>query len=106
MKARLGIVLVACVALFVIGCSSGVQDKIVGKWEAGDAGVKITAEFAKDGTAKLTMLGQTLNGTYKVNGEDELEWTVNGKTTKGKVRVTATELEMTRDGQTVKYKRV
>ena len=106
MKTKLAVVLVACVALFVSGCSSSVQDKLVGKWEAGDAGLKITAEFAKDGTAKLTMLGQTMNGTYKVNGDDELEWTVNGKTTKGKVKVTATELEMTRDGQTVKYKKV
>src|SRR5262245_45330149 len=106
MKTKLAIVLVACVALLVSGCGSGPQDLIVGKWEAGEAGTKLTAEFAKDGTAKLTILGKTLQGTYKVNGEDELEWTLNGKTTKAKFKVTATELEVSNDGQTVKYKKV
>jgi hypothetical protein len=46
--------------------------------------IKMTAEFSPDGTAKITMFGQTL----------ELEWTLNGRTTKGKVNVTATELEL------------
>ena len=50
------------------------------------------------------MFGQTLQGTYKLKG-DELEWTVNGKTTKSKVKVTATELEVTSEGITVIYKR-
>ena len=75
------------------------------KWEA-ESAAKVTAEFSEDGTAKLTMFGQTLRGTYKFNIEDELEWTVNGTTKKMKVHVTPTELEVT-DGsnQTIKYKR-
>src|SRR5438477_657194 len=55
MKTKPSIAVVACVALFVSGCGSSPQDLIVGKWEAGQGGIKVTAEFARDGTAKLTM---------------------------------------------------
>lgn len=122
MNAKLSGVLVACVALLVAACSSNPQSLILGKWEAvsakvGDAdpdpaignalnAIKMTAEFNRDGTAKMTMFGQTLQGTYKLNGENELEWTMSGMTTKGKVNVTATELELTDDSsRTIKYKR-
>jgi hypothetical protein len=106
MKTKLAFVVLACAALSLTGCGSGPQDLIVGKWEAGGAGVKLTAEFTKDGKAKLTIFGQTVQGTYKVNGGDELEWTLNGKTTKCKLKVTATELEVTSDGKTITYKKV
>jgi hypothetical protein len=106
MKAKLGIMVVACMALFASGCGSSPKDLIVGKWEAGQEGVKITAEFTKDAKAKITMFGQTLQGTYKMNGDDELEWTLQGKTTKFKVKVTSTELEVTSEGKTIKYKKV
>lgn len=67
--------------------------------------IKMTAEYSRDGTAKITMFGRTVQGTYKLAG-DELEWTVNGMTTKSKVNVTATELDVTDDAnRTVKYKR-
>jgi hypothetical protein len=105
MNAKLSIVLVACVALFVSACGSSPQSLILGKWEV-DSAIKMTAEFSRDGTAKLTMFGQTLQGTYKLDTGNELEWTLNGKTTKTKVSVTATELELTDDAnQTIKYKR-
>jgi hypothetical protein len=106
MKAKLGIVVAACMALLVSACGSSPKDLIVGKWEAGQQGAKLTAEFTKDAKAKITMFGQTLQGTYKVNGDDELEWTLAGKTTKCKVNVTKTELEVTSEGKTVKYKKV
>jgi hypothetical protein len=106
MKTRFTFVVLACVVLFVSGCGSSPQNLIVGKWEAAQAAGKLTVEFSKDGTAKLTMLGQTLQGTYKVNAGDELEWTLNGKTTKCKVKVTATELELTSEGNTITYKKV
>jgi hypothetical protein len=52
------------------------------------------------------MFGQTLQGTYKLNPENELEWTLNGRTTRAKVHVTAKELELTDDAnQTIKYRR-
>ena len=105
MKMKLGIVVVVLVAVFLSGCGSSPQNLIVGKWEAGESGLKITAEFMKDGKAKLTMFGQTVQGTYKLNGDD-LEWTLNGKTTKSKVRVTTTEMELASEGQTIKYKKV
>jgi uncharacterized protein (TIGR03066 family) len=105
MKTKLAFVALACFALCVSACSSNPQNRIVGKWEAGQNGVKLGAEFSKDGTAKITIFGKTLQGTYKVNG-DELEWTMNGMTTKCKIKVTATELELTSDGKTITYKKV
>ena len=47
-----------------------------------------------------------MHGTYKLNGADELEWSMNGMNTKARVRVTATELELTDNANhTIKYKR-
>jgi uncharacterized protein (TIGR03066 family) len=106
MKTKIAFVALACFALCVSACSSSPQDRIVGKWEAGQAGVKLTAEFAKDGKAMITIFGKTLQGTYKVNDGGELEWTVNGTTTKCKMKVTATELELTSEGKTITYKKV
>jgi hypothetical protein len=122
MTAKLSIVLLACVAVLITACSSSPESLILGKWEAvsaraGDAdsdpavgnainAIKMTAKFNRDGTAKLTMFGRTLQGTYKLPGENELEWTMSGVTTKSKVNVTATELELTDDSnRTIKYKR-
>jgi hypothetical protein len=106
MKTKFACVVLACVALSVSGCGSGPEDLIVGKWETGQAGVKLTAEFTRDGKAKLTLFGQPVEGTYKLTGGDELEWTLHGKTTKCKVKVTATELELTSEGTTIIYKKV
>src|SRR5690349_13558393 len=105
MKTKFALVVLACVTLMVAGCGSGAQDRIVGKWEAGQAGAKLKAEFGKDGQAKLTMMGKTFQGTYKVNG-DQLEWNMGGMTTRCKMNVTATSLELTSEGKTVTYKRV
>ena len=121
MNAKLGIVLVAGVALLVSACGSSPQSLILGKWEVESAkvggaevvggteaarAIKMTAEFSRDVTAKITMLGQTLQGTYKLGAGNELEWTMNGITTKSKINVTATELELTDDAnRTIKYKR-
>jgi uncharacterized protein (TIGR03066 family) len=92
-----------CMAL-LSACAPTPQSLIVGKWEA-ESAVKLTAEFHKDGTADLTMFGQTLHGKYKLTGH-ELEWTLNGRTTKNKINVTETELEVTDDSnRTIKYKR-
>jgi uncharacterized protein (TIGR03066 family) len=116
MKARLTIGLVALAALLVSACGSNPQSLIVGKWEVSGArvggadvpnagAVKMTAEFSRDGTAKITMFGQTLQGTYKLDA-NELEWKLNGVTTKSRANVTATELELTdADNRTVIYKR-
>jgi hypothetical protein len=105
MKTKLALVAVACAALLVSACGSSPEDLIVGKWEAGTGGAKVTAEFSKDAKAKLTVFGQTVQGSYRLNG-DELEWTLNGKTAKIKIKVTASELELTSDGKTIKYKKV
>ncbi len=128
MNAKLSIVLVTCLALLGTACGSSSasllgtpQSLIVGKWEVSGAqvggvddasaaaagkAIKMSAEFNRDGTAKMTMMGQTLRGTYKINGENELEWTMSGITSKGKLNVTATELAVTDDAnRTIKYKR-
>jgi hypothetical protein len=120
MNAKLSIVAVAGVALLVSACGSSPESLILGKWEvasaqvggtdvgAGEVGraIQMTAEFNRDGTAKISMFGRTLQGTYKLDGGNELEWTMNGITTKSKVNVTPTELELTDDAnRTIKYKR-
>jgi hypothetical protein len=121
MTTKLSITLLAAMALLVSACGSSPQSLIVGKWEmesakvggadavsATEAGkaIKMTAEFSRDGTAKITMMGQTLQGTYKLDAGNELVWTVNGITTKSKVNVTPTELEVTDDSnRTIIYKR-
>jgi hypothetical protein len=98
-------VVVISVALVVSSCGSSSQSLILGKWDA-ESALKVTAQFRRDGTAKLTMFGHTVQGTYKLNPENELEWTLNGRTTRAKVHVTANELELTNDeNQTIKYKR-
>jgi hypothetical protein len=54
----------------------------------------------------MTMFGRTMQGKYKLNGENELEWTMGGITTKSKVIVTANELDLTDDAnRTITYKR-
>ena len=94
------------VVVLLVACGSNPQKLILGKWEAENA-VKITIEFKKNGAAMLTMFGQTLRGNYRLNGDHELEWTMNGRTTKSKVTVTANELELTGDTNlTIKYKRI
>jgi hypothetical protein len=121
MNSKLSIALVACGVLFVSACGSSPQNQIVGKWEIAGAqvggvddvsaaaagkAIKMSAEFYKDGTAKMTMMGHTLQGTYKINGDNELEWTMGGITTKGKLNVTGTELEVTdQANRTIRYKR-
>lgn len=126
MNAKFSIVLVACVALLITACGpqsllGTPQRLIIGRWEVAGAqvggvddesaaaagkAIKVSAEFNRDGTAKMTMMGQTLQGTYKINGENELEWTMNGVTTNGKLNVTANELDVTDDAnRTIKYKR-
>jgi len=81
----------------------GVDDE--GAAAAGRA-IKMSAEFNRDGTAKITMMGHTLQGAYKINDGNELEWTMSGITTKSKLNVTATELALTDDAnRTIRYKR-
>jgi hypothetical protein len=100
------LIIAASVALFISACGSSPESLILGKWEVESAPLKMTAEFNKNGTAKITMLGQTLQGQYKLDSGDKLKWTMNGMTTKTKVHVTQSELELTDDAnRTIKYRR-
>jgi WD40 repeat protein len=54
MKTILGIAAAACMVLSLAGCSSSNENQILGKWEAGEAGMKLTAEFAKMLTGEVT----------------------------------------------------
>jgi hypothetical protein len=94
------------VALLLSACMASPQSLILGTWEVDGAPMKMTVEFHTNGTAAITMFGQTLHGTYKLSPDNELEWTMNGITTTGKASVTATELDVTdQANQTIKYKR-
>ena len=106
MNAKLRTALVTCLALFLSDCAPSPQSLILGRWEVESAPIKMTAQFNRDGTAKITMFGQTLQGTYKLDAGNELEWSMNGITTKSKINVTASELELTNDAnQTIRYRR-
>jgi hypothetical protein len=105
MKTTLRIVVAACL-LLLVACGSSPQSLILGRWEVEGAPTKMVAEFKSDGTATILILGHTVRGTYKLNGTDELEWSMNGMSTKAKVKVTATDLELTDNAnRTIKYKR-
>lgn len=104
-KTYINIIAILTIALVLGGCRRTAQDMIIGKWVAGQGGIKVQAQFERDGTAQLTMFGQTLRGTYKLEG-DELVWVLNGITSKHKVKVGENELEVTGDGgATIIYKR-
>jgi hypothetical protein len=107
MNMKLNTVIVA--AMLLSACGALAQKAlIVGKWEVVNAPMKMTAEFSADGKAKITMLGQTAEGTYPVNDEQELEWTLNGVSAMNDIKVTPTELELTdrANKKTIKYKRL
>jgi hypothetical protein len=119
MNAKLRIAAICCVTVVLPACGSSPQNLIVGRWEAARAkaggadapytqvakAIHMAVEFSPDGTAQMTMMGHTLQGTWKLNG-DELEWSMSGITKKARARVTATELEVTDDAnQTILYKR-
>ncbi len=107
MNPKVSIVIAACVVFILCACSPTPQSLIIGRWEVQGAPMKMTAEFSPDGTARITMLGQALRGTYKLSPENELEWTMNGITSKSKAKVTAAELELTDAGnRTIKYRRM
>lgn len=104
MNAKLCIAVAVC--LLLAACTPSPQSLILGTWEVENAPAKMTAVFKEDGTATLSMLGQTLRGTYKLTGDDNLEWSMNGATMKSKVKVTSTELELTdQSNRTIKYRR-
>jgi hypothetical protein len=106
MNSPLSFVMAACLAIFTSACGYGSRSLILGKWEVENAPTKMTAEFDRDGTAKITIFGQTVQGTYKLNADDELEWSMNGMHTKAKINVTASELDVTdSENRTIKYKR-
>ena len=102
---KLWMVAPACFVL-LLACRPSNQDLIVGRWEVENAPTKLTAQFKNDGTATLSIFGQTVQGTYQLNPRGELEWSMNGMTSKAMVKVTATELELTdNQNRTIKYKR-
>jgi hypothetical protein len=105
MRTLIALIALVWVTLSMSGCGSSTQNQMVGKWEAGD-GIKLAAEFRKDGKGRLTLFGQTIEGTYKVNDNDEMEWTVNGTTQKFKVKVNGNEMEINNGKDAITYKRV
>ena len=104
-NAMLCIMAAACLVL-PSACAPSPQNLILGKWEIQNVPTKMTAQFNSDGTASVTIFGQTMQGTYKMNSEDELEWSMNGMSTRAKVKLTASELELPdSSNRTIKYKR-
>jgi serine/threonine protein kinase len=81
-------------------------DWIVGRWESVDAPIRIIQEFRKNGQSKITLLGKTTIGTYKLNGDD-IDWRSGAMTAKCKVTFfSSTEMELSNEAGSVKYKKI
>lgn len=65
MKAKVSTIVAVGLALLASACVSSPQSMILGKWEVEGAPLKMTAEFDRDGAAKMTIFGQTVQGAYK-----------------------------------------
>jgi len=78
------------------------QELLIGSWWSMVGSEKVTLEFAKDGTSKTTLVGQTTNGTYKWVDDSTIE--LNGKQ-RAKVTVTQDELTMVIGNETSKFQR-
>lgn len=102
----IGSLAIGSLAAMLVGCGTPAQGLIVGRWELQSGPTRMDVEFHRDGTADLSMLGQTLHGNYKLNADNEMEWTMNGLSVKQRVNVTAEKLEITDDrNQTIVYYR-
>src|SRR5262245_30995600 len=107
MITKLAVLLSTCLLVSLVACDVSSHKRLVGKWQARSA-LKVTAEFDKNGVAQLTMFGQTVRGHYEWVGENVLQCTLNGMTTRYRVQVSATELELTDErnqNQTIVYER-
>jgi len=75
------------------------QELLIGRWWSMVGTERVTLEFAKDGTSKTTLVGQTTNGTYKWVDDNTI-----GKQ-RAKVTVTQDELTMVIGNETSKFLR-
>jgi hypothetical protein len=101
---KLGVAVLACAMLALIGCSGSPKELIVGKWKGKFQDKEQTMEFTSDGKVKA---GDTEVGTYTVT-DDNLEIKIKGlddKPLKYKIKVSKTELEMTEGSSTTKLTR-
>ncbi len=112
--------LILCTAgLFLIGNLANSQDgktnPLIGKWEmkqkVGDKEITGQLEFTKDLKLKISFMGISFSGTYKVLDKENLEVTVTfgdkTNTEKSKYKVVKDVLELTdKKGKTEKFNRV
>jgi hypothetical protein len=105
MITKLVVLLSTCLLVSLVACDVSSHQRLVGKWQARTA-LKVTAEFDPKGVAQLTMFGQTVRGRYEWVGDNLLQCTLNGMTTRYRVEVSATQLELTDErNQTIVYER-
>ena len=105
MITKLVVLLSTCLLVSLVACDVSSHQRLVGKWQARTA-LKVTAEFDPKGVAQLTQIGQTVRGRYEWVGDNLLQCTLNGMTTRYRVEVSATQLELTDErNQTIVYER-
>jgi uncharacterized protein (TIGR03066 family) len=109
MKKAICLAALACAVLLLSSSTARAQtpkELIVGKWLSLDEKQKGTLEFTADGKLKVSIEGLTIDGTYKIVGEDGLEITIGKETNSGKFKVSKETLELIKDGKTDKFKRI
>lgn len=66
-KRAFALLAVLVLAMSLVACGGS---KLVGTWEATSNGLAVGYTFEKDGTCKANLLGLTLEGTYKTEGDN------------------------------------
>lgn len=92
--------LVLCTVLLLAACG-GSSSPIVGKWKDETTGMS-TIEFKADGTLSAAALGQTITGTYKIDG-DKITTNVLEQEATATFKVEGNKLTITSDGVSTVY---
>ena len=125
MKSKLkvfGVVAFAIALCFaLVGCGGGdkadPKKAVIGTWELSELtgaseddmammkafGLTIEATFAEDGTFKLGMFGETMDGTWDAKSADKVSLTIEGDSVDATIKDGVLSIEV--DGEGMKFKK-
>lgn len=126
MKSKLKVLGVAAFALALcfalVGCGGGDKDDsskkaVIGTWELSEItgiseddlalmealNLTVEATFAEDGTFKLGMFGETMDGTWDAKSADKVSLTIEGDSVDATIKDGVLSIEV--DGEGMKFKK-